>query len=194
MKRILAIITTVGMLACLLTACGNDISKQAETTVAETTTVASVADTVEEVVEDAWLTLWQTIPPERPKYLKAYICRVVKNLSLKRREYLMAQKRSFNVEGSSSYEVALEELEECVKAPETVENVVEGTELKAVLEHFLEGLPRDKRVMFLRRYWFADSVKEISRDFRISEKAASMRLSRIREELRRYLRKEGYEV
>ncbi len=148
----------------------------------------------EEVVEDAWLTLWQTIPPERPKYLKAYICRVVKNLSLKRREYLMAQKRSFNVEGSSSYEVALEELEECVKAPETVENVVEGTELKAVLEHFLEGLPRDKRVMFLRRYWFADSVKEISRDFRISEKAASMRLSRIREELRRYLRKEGYEV
>ena len=142
----------------------------------------------EEVVADTWMTLWNTIPPKEPNLFKAYVCRVVKNLALKKYEYNHARKRK------SEYESSLDELTECICTRENVEEYVLEKELEEAINEFLENLPKEKRIMFIRRYWFMNSVKKIARDFHISEKSASMRLARLREQLREYLRKESYEL
>lgn len=140
----------------------------------------------EETVSDTWMTLWNTIPPKKPESFKAYVCRVVKNLALKRYEYEHAGKRQ------SNYEASLEELEECIDVGEGVEEHVLEQELTGSINRFLADLPKEKRIMFLRRYWFMDPVKDIAKDYHISQKNASMRLARMRKELRNYLVREGY--
>ena len=141
---------------------------------------------LEEIANDTWLTLWNTIPPKQPASFKAYLCRIAKNLSLKRYEYSHAAKRN------TEYEIALDELTECVSTDKSVEDTVLAEELTKQINSFLGSLSPDKRNMFLQRYWFSESVKSIAKKCGISEKAASMRLKRLREELREYLKGAGY--
>lgn len=141
----------------------------------------------EEILSDTWLTLWNTIPPKKPLSLCSYICRIVKNLALKKYHYNHAQKRC------SEYETSLEELEQCL-GNETTEEKILHKELTETINHFLETLSTENRSIFLRRYWFGDSVKSISKTHHISEKTTSMRLSRLREQLKNYLQKEGYQL
>lgn len=140
----------------------------------------------EEIMDDTWMAMWDTIPPKKPNPLKAYVCRVVKNLSLKRYEHNHAKKRQ------SNYEESIEELADCICGKETVESRILGKELEKSVNQFLGNLSKEKRILFLRRYWFMDSVKEIARDNHITEKNASLRLARIRQQLREYLIQEGY--
>ena len=142
----------------------------------------------EECINDAYLAVWNTVPPQRPDPLSAYVCRIVRNLSIARYHANTALKRN------SFYDVALDELEDCLAAPETVEAVLTEQELTAALDKFLGGLARESRVMFVRRYWYGDSIAEIAARFRISSNHVSVRLSRIRGKLRKYLKKEGYEL
>lgn len=139
----------------------------------------------EECINDTYLTLWNKIPPKEPNPFKAYICRVIKNLSLKKYEFNHAKKRN------SEYETSLDELEECVSDGMKVSASVEFEELRGAINMFLSELPEKKRILFLRRYWFLQPVKEIARDYGITEKNASMRLLRLRKELKEYLVKEG---
>ena len=134
----------------------------------------------EEILNDTYKVLWDTIPPKKPDSLKAYICRVAKNLSLKRYEYNSAKKRK------SEYDVSLDELGDIVSGGSAFYDA-DNSELINLINCFLSKLSKEKRVMFLRRYWFADSVKKIAEDNRISEKTASMRLARIRKQLKSYL-------
>lgn len=135
----------------------------------------------EECVNDAYLGVWNAIPPQRPQVLSAYVCRIVRNLALK------AYARNTAAKRNSAYDVTLGELESCLPAPGTVERELEARELVRVVEGFLDTLSRENRVIFLRRYWFADSYQDIARLVGLSEKAVSVRLSRLREKLRQYL-------
>lgn len=100
---------------------------------------------------------------------------------------MKAYARNTAAKRNSAYDVALSELEGCLPAPGTVEHELETRELVRVVEGFLDTLSRENRVIFLRRYWFADSYQDIARQMGLSEKTVSVRLSRLREKLRQYL-------
>lgn len=140
----------------------------------------------EECVNDAYLGTWNAIPPARPNPLLAFLCRIVRNLSLMRYHEDRAAKR-----GGGSYTVALEELEGCLASPRTVEGDLEEQELIQLIEDFLESLSLENRVLLMRRYWFSDSYGEIAAQTGLSEKNVSVRLARIRKQLRHYLEERG---
>lgn len=134
----------------------------------------------EECVNDAYLGAWNTIPPARPNPLLSYLCRIVRNLSLMRYHANTAAKRNGN------YDVVLEELENCLASTDSVERDMEEKELIRRIEDFLETLSVENRVIFMRRYWFSDSYAEIAQRTGLSEKNVSVRLTRLRKQLRRY--------
>ena len=140
----------------------------------------------EECVNDAYLGTWDAIPPARPNPLLAFLCRIVRNLSLMRYHADRAAKR-----GGGSYTVALEELEGCLATPCTVEGSIEEQELVRLIEDFLDTLSPENRVLLMRRYWFSDSYGEIAARTGLSEKNVSVRLTRIRKQLRHYFEERG---
>ena len=135
----------------------------------------------EECVNDSYLGVWNAIPPAKPNPLRAFVCKIVRNISLKRYEQNTAVKRN------SFYNVAMNELEECLSSSEFVEEIIAEHELSKIIESFLDLLSQKNRVIFLRRYWFSDTYAEIANRVGLSEKNISVRLTRIRKELRKYL-------
>ena len=135
----------------------------------------------EECVNDAYLAAWNAIPPARPNPLLSYLVKIVRNISLKIYWRKEAAKRS------SHYTIALEEIEACIAAPNTVEAEIDARELARSIESFLDTLTTENRVIFMRRYWFADSYKDIAEFMGLSEKNISVRLTRIREKMKQYL-------
>jgi len=141
------------------------------------------AQDAEECVNDAYLGTWNSIPPQNPDPLRAYLCRIVRNLALKKLRTNTALKRG------SRLEVSLSELENCIP-DNSFDEQLSAKELTAQLNAFLSTLHRDDRVMFLKRYWFAEPLSEIAKTFGITEHNASVRLGRIRKKLHQYLNKE----
>lgn len=139
----------------------------------------------EECVNDAYLGAWNSIPPQRPDPLRPYICRIVRNLSLKKFRANSAQKRR------SSCAISLSELEDCIPDDSFFEHI-SASELSAHINEFVSALDRDDRVMFVKRYWFSEPLSEISEAFGITEHNASVRLGRMRGRLRKYLNDRGY--
>ena len=135
----------------------------------------------EEVVNDTYLRAWNAIPPAKPDRLLAFICKIVRNVSLKRYEQNTAAKRN------SQYDVALQELEDCLASATTVEEEIEERELTEIIESFLDSLSKENRVIFMRRYWFSDTYADIAKQVGLTEKNVSVRLTRIRNDLRKYL-------
>ena len=142
----------------------------------------------EECVNDAYLGVWNSIPPNRPDSLMAYLCRIVKNISLKKFRYNTAEKRNSNME------IAMEELEGTLTSPQDVEQQVEAGELTQAINRFLSQLKQTDRVVFMRRYYFSDSYEDIAEKVGISEKNVSVRLTRLRNRLRDYLKSQVYIV
>ena len=135
----------------------------------------------EECVNDAYLGAWNDIPPVHPNPLLSYIVKIVRNISLKIYWRKEAAKRS------GHYTIALEEIEGYIADPKTVEDEIEARELARIIEEFLNTLTLENRVIFMRRYWFADSYKDIAEFMGLSEKNISVRLTRIREKMKQYL-------
>lgn len=135
----------------------------------------------EECVNDAYLGAWNAIPPANPEPLMAFICKIVRNLSLKLYYKREAAKRN------SSYDIAMEELENSLSSPNTVESEIETKELARIIENFLDTLTVENRVIFMRRYWFSDTYKDISEHVGLTEKNVSVRLTRIRKQMEQYL-------
>lgn len=133
----------------------------------------------EECVNDAILALWNAIPPAQPCSLAGYACATVRNIALNRRRE------------QRPYELSLDELADCIPAPCAVE-ALDSRQLGRSINAFLGTISRKSRSIFLRRYWFGDSVKEIAAAFSMTENAVSVRLSRTRDKLRDYLIKEGH--
>ena len=140
----------------------------------------------EECVNDTYMRAWNSIPPNRPKRLSAFLGRITRNLSLNRYEQLTAQKR-----GGSSRELALEELEECVPAAGDLQREVEDSELAELINEFLDKQKRESRIIFMRRYWYFCTVSEIAEDMHIGESKVKMSLLRTRKKLKQFLEKQG---
>lgn len=139
----------------------------------------------EECVNDAYLGAWNAIPPAKPKPLQAYICKIVRNISLRMYYRNKAAKRN------SVYEIAMQELEDCLSAPNTVEAEIEAGELAGIIDNFLETLTVENRVIFMRRYAYMDTYADIAARIGLSEKNVSVRLTRMRRKLKQYLMERG---
>lgn len=139
----------------------------------------------EECVNDAYLGTWNTVPPQNPNPLLSYVCRIVRNLAIKRYHANTAAKRN------SIYDVALDELENCFPSVASVEYEFRAMETARMIDAFLETLDQKNRIMFVRRYWHSDSIDDLAKLFYTSNHNISVRLSRTREKLKKYLIKEG---
>lgn len=135
----------------------------------------------EECVNDAYLGVWDSVPPQNPNPLVTYLCKIVRNISLKRYCQKTAKKRN------SIYDVALSELDAFLPSKNTVESEVEAKELAVIIEKFLDTLSEENRIIFMSRYWFADTYADISKRVGLSEKNVSVRLTRARRQLKQYL-------
>lgn len=144
------------------------------------------SEEAKECVNDTYLGAWESMPPNRPSRLSTYLGKITRNLSLNRFKYYSAEKR-----GLGQTELALVELEDCISSKFSVEQVAEEKMLVQVLETFLWNQKEQKRNMFIRRYWYLQSIKEIARDYRMSESKVTSLLFRVRKELKEYLEKEG---
>jgi len=142
----------------------------------------------EECVNDTWLAVWDAIPPQRPNPLLSWLCAVTRNLALKRYHANTAHKRN------SFYDTALSELEESVPALETVETAVDARTLAASINAFLADCGEEDRFLFVRRYWFSDSVPYIAATLNCTPHRVSVRLYRLRGKLQAFLEKEGMTV
>lgn len=144
------------------------------------------SEMAEEICSDVWLRIWQNIPPLRPDNLRLYIGRLTRNAALHRLDWENAGKRS-------GIRVQLDELSECL--PDQVSGIdVEQVALRAAMEQFVRKLPREKRVIFIRRYWFGDSIEEIAQRCGCKPVRITGILFRTRKELRRALQKEGFDL
>ncbi len=139
----------------------------------------------EECVNDAYLAAWQTIPPQRPNGLKAFLGKIVRNISLDRCDYNNAAKRS------AEFEVMLSELENVASAVPTPEEELEGRLIAGQISSFLRKIEPRSRNIFIRRYWYGDSLSEIAARFGIGEGKIASQLFRTRNKLKKYLEKEG---
>ena len=135
----------------------------------------------EECVNDAYLGAWNAIPPAKPSPLLAYIVKIVRNRSLKIYWQKEAAKRN------SSCTVAMQEIEDCIADRKTIEDEVGARELARVIERFLDTLTTKERVIFMRRYAYMDTYADIARRMGISEKNVSVRLTLIRQKMKKYL-------
>ena len=141
----------------------------------------------EESVSDTYMKAWDTIPPQRPAHFFAYIAKICRNFALKKVDWKNAQKRKAEV-------VALtQEMENCIPDPYR-ETEADARELGRILDAFLRTLTPENQMVFLRRYWYVDTIAEIAARYGISESAVQMRLNRTKSKLATFLAKEGIRV
>ena len=141
----------------------------------------------EECVSDTYMKAWDTIPPQKPQYFFAYIARICRNFALKRIDWMNAQKRKAEV-------VTLtQEMESCI--PDASRELeADARELGGLLDAFLRTLTPENRMVFMRRFWYADPIGEIAARYGLSESAVHMRLNRTKSKLALFLAKEGIRV
>ena len=140
----------------------------------------------EEAVNDTYLALWNAIPPTKPDPLAAFVYRVGRNTALKHLRSRAAQKRD------SRYDLSLEELAHCIPG-DTAEEALDARALGQAIDRFLDTVPREHRCLFVRRYWFGDSVAEIAAQTHLTESTVAVRLHRLRNRLKIYLIREGFQ-
>ena len=141
----------------------------------------------EESVSDTYMKAWDTIPPHRPKYFFAYLAKICKNFALDKLDWKAATKRKAEVVSLT------QEMESCI--PDTARSYdVDRRELGVILDAFLRTLTPENRMVFMRRYWYMDTIAEIAMRYGIGESAVQMRLSRTRGKLHAYLEQEGIRV
>jgi len=140
----------------------------------------------EEAVNDTYLGAWNSIPPHRPSRLSTYLGKITRRCSLEKWKAANAQKR-----GGGEVTLALEELGECVPGCDSPETAMEMKELTQLLNTFIRSLSGTEQQVFICRYWYLMSVKNIARDFGFSESKVKSMLSRTRNKLKTYLEKEG---
>lgn len=139
----------------------------------------------EECVNDTWLGAWKSIPPQRPDRLSTYLGKITRNLSLNCFKRYNTEKR-----GQGQAELVLSELEDCIPSKTGVEESVEEAVLVESINQFLYAQPRQKRNIFIRRYWYLYSIRDIAQGYGMSESKVTSMLFRMRNELKIHLEKE----
>lgn len=143
----------------------------------------------EECVNDTYLNAWGAMPDQRPSKLSTFLGKITRNLSLNRWESYHAAKRGFG-----QIPLTLDELHECIPSIESVDRIVDDLALAEIFNRFLAALPKEKRIIFLRRYWYLSPIAEIAADYLMSESKVKMSLLRSRNALKQVLEKEGIDL
>lgn len=145
--------------------------------------------TAEECENDTYMEAWKSIPPHAPgNYLYPFLARITRHLSLNRCRERSRLKRSALISELS------EEMEQCIPAPDDVECRIDDLVLRQAINGFLGTLSEEKRNVFLRRYWYLDSVAAISKRYALSQSKVKTMLFRMRGQLRSYFEQEGYDL
>ena len=139
----------------------------------------------EECVNDTYLGTWNAIPPHKPSPLRTFVCKIARNLATMKYHANTAEKRN------SHYDVALDELEECLSESSSVEEEYVAKELSEAINSFLSTLNYTDRFIFVRRYWYADSLEDIAKMANSTPNSVTVRLYRLRKKLKYSLMKEG---
>lgn len=140
-----------------------------------------------ECENDILLAVWNSIPPNRPDNLCAYVCKLARNISINKFKYNSREKRA------AGYAVILDELSECIpdKSPAcNSETAVENKEITDALLRFVKQLDAQTRILFIRRYFYLESVSSLSERYKIAENKISVKLFRARKKLHTFLKKE----
>lgn len=149
--------------------------------------ILSSREDAEESVSDTYMKTWEVIPPQRPNFFYAFLASICRHLSLHKVDWRMAAKRNAEIVSLT------QEMELCI--PDSAqERTLEGKELGRILNAFLESLPKESRLIFLRRYWHVDTIAEIAQRYGMTESKVKSQLSRTRAKLCTYLEKEGIQV
>ena len=148
--------------------------------------ILSNNEDAEECVNDTWLNAWKSIPPHRPNRLSTYLGKITRNLSLDRYKLLTAQKR-----GKGQVELALSEIEGCVPAQTDMEQIADEMVLVNAIEAFLRSQSRTACNIFIGRYWYLYSIRDLAGAYRMSESKVMSLLHRMRSKLKLHLEKEG---
>lgn len=141
----------------------------------------------EESVNDTYLKAWNTIPPQRPVFFFAYLAKICRYLSFGRIDWKHAKKRNAEIVELTA------EMESCIPDEKRALQI-EGEEIGRLVSEFLRRLPEENRLLFLYRYWYADSIADISRRNGMSESNVKIRLYRVRNQLRSFLESEGIRI
>ena len=141
----------------------------------------------EECVNDTFLAAWNAIPPHNPQILSTFLGKITRRLSLKKLRARTAAKRG----GRDGIAVSLDELEECIPSGHTIDEALEAKELTDIINSFLDTLSDEERRVFLRRYWFFDTIEDICGRFGFGKSKVKMMLMRTRKRLQQFLEKEG---
>ena len=141
----------------------------------------------EECENDTYLAAWNSMPENRPEYLSAYLGRIIKNISVRKIRQRTALKRD------SGYLECIDELSD-ISSIESTESAFDEKELARHISDFLRSTDEEKRLIFIRRYWYCDSISDIARSFYMSESKVKTTLSRIRQKLKEYLNFQGVEI
>ena len=141
----------------------------------------------EECVNDSYLHTWNSIPPKKPQMLSTYLGKIVRNLSFNCYKKNKTQKR-----GGGKLALVLDELSDCISDSYTTEEIWDGKLLTETIGDFLGTLPAGQRKLFVCRYWYADSIKDIADRFGMTETHVSVSLNRIRRKLKTYLLEKGF--
>lgn len=148
--------------------------------------ILTVPADAEECVSDTYLRAWNSIPPENPVKLGAWLGRVVRNIAINLWNKNHRQKRN------SGLELLLSELEDCIPSAVTPEHQAEERELTELLNRWLTSLPKDDRRLFLRRYWNGEAVKSLAKEYGTSQGSMAKKMYKLRQNLKQELEKEGY--
>lgn len=138
----------------------------------------------EESINDTYMKAWDTIPPQKPVFLFAYLAKICRFISFGRLDWKKAKKRNAQIVELTA------EMELCIPDRHT-QTVVDEAELGQLLSSFIQKLPEEKRLLFVRRYWYADSIQDIAGKYHMSESKVKTTLYRTRKLLKVYLEKEG---
>ena len=149
--------------------------------------ILSSNEDAEESVNDTYMSAWNSIPPHRPAVLSTFLGKITRRISLNRWRNQTRDKR-----GGGVIPLALDEISECIPSPQSTEHEIELKELTQAINRYLGALPEFERDVFVSRYWFLVSIREISSRCQISESKTKSMLFRLRGKLGEYLREEGF--
>ena len=143
----------------------------------------------EECVNDTYLNAWNSMPTHWPKNLATFLGKITRNLSFNKYKHDHSEKR-----GGSEITLILDELTECVSDTDNVEQIIERQELIKAINIFVRELPTEKQNIFIRRYWYADSISDIAKDYGMLQGTVSKTLERTRKQLKSYLAEGGFDL
>lgn len=143
--------------------------------------ILSVAEDVEECINDTWISVWNRIPPVIPKSLKAFLGKLVRDISLSRYRAVHAQKRY------NGMELILDELAECIPSGQDIQKSLEQKELSETVNGWLDSLPQEDRVLFVKRYYYGETVKQLSEMQSCTENQMAQKMMKLRNKLKAHL-------